>query len=125
MGAKTLEPLAVVPAKSAKLGYMIHDAERSLDVEPHMGLGHLQKYMAERAALVSAHHHRELAAAQARTGHPSWLQQRCTEPRCNSSAMSLFAAPFLPLKLDHFAATDEQARSHSAIATCLNCEQTP
>ena len=66
MGAKTLEPLAVVPAKSAKLNHMMHDAERPLDVEPHMALGHLQKYMAERAALVSAHHHRELAAAQAR-----------------------------------------------------------
>ena len=44
---------------------MIHDVEKPLeDVEPHAALGQLQKYMAERAALVSAHHHRELAAAQ-------------------------------------------------------------
>ena len=70
MGAKTLAPLAVVPHKSAKLGYMIHDEETPLDVEPHVALGHLEKYMAERAALVSAHHHRELAAAQVPKNHP-------------------------------------------------------
>ena len=68
MGAKPVAPLTVVPQKSSKLADMIHDVEKPLeDVEPHAALGQLQKYMAERAALVSAHHHRELAAAQVLT----------------------------------------------------------
>ena len=92
MGAKTLAPLAVVPAKSVKLGYMMHDEERPLDVEPNVALCHLEKYMAERAALVSAHHHRELAAAQARHRPPSRLQQHCTEP-------DLLFQPCLPLRV--------------------------
>ncbi len=65
MGAKPAAPPTVVPQKSSKLSDMIRDVEKPLeDVEPHAALGQLQKYMAERAALVSAHHHRELAAAQ-------------------------------------------------------------
>ena len=126
MGAKTLAPLAVVPDKSAKLGYMIADEERPLDVEPNVALRHLEKYMAERAALVSAHHHRELAAAQARNKpSPHASQALCVKlgwiVRCSSRCTCWFLAA----KLECSVLTDSRARSIRGRYTRLHSVSEP